>query len=66
MRHEGYADPVTNNGPRFHSNISVIKLTEHVARAIEASNISSDPLVAETVDGVTHRTRPSPTEPNGA
>jgi len=37
-----------------------------VARAIEASNVSSTPPVAETADGVTHETRPTPTEPNGS
>ena len=60
MPHEGYADPVMNDRPRFHSNIPVIKLTERVTRAIEASDISSAPLVAETMDGVTHETRPTP------
>ena len=42
MPHEGYADPVTNNGPRFHSIIPVSELTEHVtqARAIEANDVS--------------------------
>jgi hypothetical protein len=53
MPHEGYADPVTNNGPRFHSNMPVSELTEHVTRAIEASNIRSTPLVVETADGAT-------------
>ena len=40
MSQEGYADLVTNNGPRFHLMIPVSKLTEHVtrARAIEASD----------------------------
>ena len=40
MSQEGYANPVTNDGPRFHSIIPVSELTEHVtrARAIEASN----------------------------
>ena len=66
MRHEGYADPVMNDGPGFHSNIPVSELTERVARAIEASNVSSVPLVAETMDGVTHGTRPTPTKPNEA
>ena len=66
MPHEGYVDPITNDEPGFHSNVPISKLTEHVARAIEASNVSSAPLVAETVDGVTHGTRPTPTEPNGA
>ena len=30
MPHEGYADPVMNNGPGFHSNASISELTEHV------------------------------------
>ena len=66
MPHEGYADPVTNDGPGFHSDMPVIKLIERVTRAIEASDVSSTPLVAETVNGVTHETRSTPTEPNGA
>ena len=66
MPHEGYADPVTNDGPVFHSDVPVSELTEHVTRAIEASDVSSAPLIAETADGVTHGTRPTRTEPNGA
>ena len=66
MPHEGYADPVTNDGPGFHSNMPVSELTERVAQAIEASNVSSAPPVAETADGVMHKTRTTPTEPNGA
>ena len=66
MPHESYADPVTNNGPVFYSNMPVSELTEHDTQAIEASVISSTPLVAETMDGVTHETRPTPTEPHGA
>ena len=66
MPHEGYADLVTNDGPRFPSNAPVSELTERVTRAIEASDVSSAPPVAETIDGVTHETRPTPTEPNGA
>ena len=53
MPHEGYADPVTNDGPRFHSNVPVIKLTKCITRAIEASDVNSTPPIAETVDGVT-------------
>ena len=45
MPHEGYADPVTNDGPGFHSNVPVSELTEHVTRAIEASDVSSAPPV---------------------
>ena len=66
MPHEGFADPVTSDGTRFHSNMPVSELTEHDTRAIEASVISSAPLVAKTTDGVTHKTRPTPTKPNGA
>ena len=53
MPHEGYADPVTNDEPRFHSDMSVGKLTKRVTRAIEASDVSSTPPVVETRDGVT-------------
>ena len=53
MPHEGYANPVMNDGPGFHSNVPIIKLTKRVTRAIEATDVSSTPLVAETVDGVT-------------
>ena len=66
MPHEGYADPVMNDGPRFHSNMPVSELTERVARAIEASNVSSAPSVVKSTDRVTHETRPSSAEPNGA
>ena len=66
MPHEGYADPVMNNGPGFHLDIPVRELTERVTRAIEASDVSIAPLVAEIVDMVTHGTRPTPTKPNGA
>ena len=66
MPHEGYADPITNDGPGFHSNVPVSELTERVTRAIEASDVSSAPSIVETVDGVTHGTRPTPAEPNGA
>ena len=57
---EGYADPVTNNGPRFHLNMPVSELTEHVTRAIKVSDVSSAPPVAETAYGVMHETRPEP------
>ena len=64
MPHEGYADPVMNDGPRFHLDMPVSELTERDTRAIEASVISSTP--SETVDRVTHKTWLTPTEPNGA
>ena len=40
MSQEGYADPITNDEPGFHSILSVSELTEHVAqaRAIMASD----------------------------
>ena len=63
---EGYADPVMNDGPGFHSDMPVSKLTKRVTRVIEASDVSSTPPVAETTDGVMHETRPTPIEPNGA
>ena len=50
MTYEGYADPVTNDEPRFHSNMPIIELTERVTRAIEASDVSSTPSVAKTMD----------------
>ena len=51
MPHEGYADPIMNDGPRFHSNMPTSELTEHDTQAIEASDVSSTPPVAETADG---------------
>ena len=61
MSHEGYADPVMNDGPRFHSDMPISELTERDTRAIEASDVSSTPPVAETTDGVmiTKTSRPS-------
>ena len=41
MSNEGYADPVTNDGPGFRSNVPVSELTERVTRAIEASDVNS-------------------------
>ena len=52
MPHEGYVDPIMNDRPRFHSNMPDSELTEHVTRAIEASDISSTPPIAETMDGM--------------
>ena len=66
MPHEGFVDPVMNNGPGFHSNMPVSKLTEYDARAIKANVVSSAPPVVETKDGVMHETWPTPTEPHGA
>ena len=66
MPYEGYADPVMNDRPRLHLDMPVIKLSERITRAIEASDVSSTLLVVETTDGITHETRPTLTEPNGA
>ena len=66
MPHEGYVDPITNDGPGFHSDIPVSKLAERHTQAIEASVISSTPLVVQTTDGATHKTWSTPTEPNEA
>ena len=65
MPHEGYADPITNDGPRFHLDMPVGELAERNTQAIEASVVSSTPLVAETKDMVTHETRPTPIRPKG-
>ena len=65
MPHQGYADPIMNDEPGFHSNVPVSELTERVTRATEASDVSSAPSVVETTDGVTHGTRPTPTNPMG-
>ena len=48
MPHEGYANPIINDGPRFHSNMPDNELTERVTRAIKASDVSSTPPVVET------------------
>ena len=64
MLHEGYAKPIMNDGPVFHSDMPVSELAERDTRAIEATVVSLAPLVAKTMDGVMHKTRPTPTEPN--
>ena len=53
MPHEGYVDPVMNDGPGFHLDMPVTEVTESDTRAIEASDVSSTPPVTETMDGVT-------------
>jgi len=58
--------PSADDGPRFHSDVPVSELTKRHTRAIEASVVSSAPLVAKTKDRVTHERRPTPTEPHGA
>ena len=53
MPPEGFADPVTSDGTRFHSNILVSELIKRVTQAIEASDVASTPTVAKIVDGAT-------------
>ena len=57
---------LVDDEPGFHSDMPVSELTEHDTRAIEASVISLAPLVAKTMDGVTHETRPSHTKTHRA
>ena len=67
MPHEGYADPVTNDRPGFHSDMPGSELTERVTRAIEASDVSSAPMVARNHGrGNAQKLNLTPTEPNGA
>ena len=66
MPHEGSTTLSVDDGPGFHSNMPVSELTERDTRAVEASVVSSAPLVAETEDGVTHETWLIPIEPHGA
>ena len=58
--------PSANDRPGFHSDVPISELTERDTRAIEASVVSSAPLVAKTKDGVTHEIWPTPTDPHGA
>ena len=61
----GFADPVISDGTGFRSDMPVSELTEHVTRAIEASDVNSTRPVAETMDGVivTKTSRPSTESP---
>ena len=63
MTLEGYANPITNDGPKFHSNMPVSELIERNTRAIEASVVSLAPPIAKTEDGVMCETRPTPIRP---
>ena len=55
-----------DDGPRFHSNMPVSELAERDTQAVEASVVSSAPLVAETEVRVTRETRPTPIRLQGA
>jgi len=63
MSQEGYADPVMNDGPGFHSITPVSKLTELVfepERSGQATKLS--PSDCEEPDGVLHTTHIDPHE----
>ena len=66
-RHPG-ALPTLSRSNRigFRSNISVSELIEGDTQAIEASIVSSAPLIVETKDGVMRKTWPTPIRPQGA
>ena len=58
--------PSADDEPGFHTNMPVSDLIERDTRAMEASVVSSAPLVVKIEDRVTHETWPTPTEPHGA
>ena len=63
MSQEGYADPITNDAPGFHSITPVSELIELVLepeRSGQASKLS--PFGCEEPDGVTHITYIDPTK----
>ena len=45
MPHEGYVDRIMNDGPGSHLDMPINELTKCDTRAIEASVVSSTPLV---------------------
>ena len=45
--------PSADDGPGFHSDVTVSELTERDTQAIEASDVSLTSPVAKTADGVT-------------
>ena len=52
-----------DDGPEFHMNVPVSELIERDTRAVEASVVSSAPLVVEAEDGVMHETWSTPIRP---
>ena len=60
MPPEGSPDPITSDGTGFRSKIPVGGFIKRVTRAIEASDVSSTPPIAETADGamITKTSRP--------
>jgi len=63
MPREGFFDPITSDKTKFYSNMPISELIECDTRAIEASVVNSTPLVIETENGVTRKTRPTPIRP---
>ena len=61
MPHKGRTDPVTSDGPGFHSNMPISELTERVTKSIGANDVSSTPPVTKTIDGtmITKTSQPS-------
>ena len=51
MPPEGFTDPIMSDGTGFRSNIPISELIKRVTRTIEASDVTSTPPVAKTVDG---------------
>ena len=63
MSQEGYADPVTNDGPGFHSITPISELTELVfepERSGQAMKLS--PSSCEELDGVAQKRLTAPTK----
>ena len=58
--------PSANGRSKFYTNMHVSELIERDTQAIEASIVSSAPLIVETEDGVMHETWQTPTEPHRA
>ena len=56
---------LVNDGLGFHTNMPVSELIERDTRAVEASVISSAPLIAETEDRVTCKTQLTLIRPKG-
>ena len=57
--------PLANDGPGFHTNMPVSELIERDTQEVEASIVSSAPLVVKTEDGVTRKTRLTPIKSQG-
>ena len=63
MPQEGYADPVTNNGPGFHSITPVSELTELVFELERSGQVTKlSPSGCEEPDGVAQKRLTAPTK----